>query len=382
MPASDGERARLAAILSGLADPVMVVAPDGELTLTNEAYDAMFGGAGADLASLGQDGRPLPLEATPRRRAARGEPFTMQFTVTGPDGKRSWYEAYGRPIPSGDGEQGGVVVIRDIAERGLQDEFLALASHELRTPLTSLDGFLQMLLRRLPEDGGDEQIRRFATTALEQARRLRVLVDDLLDATRLQSGKLSLRFERLDLVPLVRKVVERAQVLAQSQTIRLETEPGPILVQGDAGRIEQVLLNLLTNAITYAPDGERIDVRLHREDGRADIQVQDCGPGIATADPPHLFSRFYQVAPGPLGPGRAGPWPVRRQRAGDRPRWHHRCRLNSRPGRHLYRPPPTGRRRSIRLSLIGSTQSRAGLRRRWRGPKIRTEGFVRGAFIR
>ena len=278
MRAGDGERARLAAILSGLADPIIVVAPDGELTLTNDAYDAMVGGVGADLASLGQDGRPLPLEATPRQRAARGESFTMQFTVTGPDGKRSWYEANGRPIPIGDGEQGGVVVIRDIAERGLQDEFLALASHEPRTPLTSLDGFLQMLLRRLPEDGGDEQIRRFATTALEQARRLRVLVDDLLDATRLQSGKLSLRFERLDLVPLVRKVVERAQVLAQSQTIRLETEPGPILVQGDAGRIEQVLLNLLTNAITYAPDGERIDVRLHREDGRADIQVQDCGP--------------------------------------------------------------------------------------------------------
>jgi len=188
MPAGDGERARLAAILSGLADPIIVVAPDGELTLTNDAYDAMVGGVGADLASLGQDGRPLPLEATPRQRAARGESFTMQFTVTGPDGKRSWYEANGRPIPIGDGEQGGVVVIRDIAERGLQDEFLALASHEPRTPLTSLDGFLQMLLRRLPEDGGDEQIRRFATTALEQARRLRVLVDDLLDATCLQSG--------------------------------------------------------------------------------------------------------------------------------------------------------------------------------------------------
>ena len=86
------------------------------------------------------------------------------------------------------------------------------------------------------------------------------------------------------------------QFLADGQAIRLDAATDPIRVCGDAGRLEQVLLNLLTNAIHYAPGTDPVDVRLRRTGGEAEIQVQDYGPGIAAEDLPNLFTRFYQVA--------------------------------------------------------------------------------------
>jgi two-component system, chemotaxis family, CheB/CheR fusion protein len=300
---SEEERARLQAILVSMGDAVLVVDRSGEPVLTNAAYERMFGGPNADFVPRDESGLPLPPEATPRRRAAAGEPFTMSFTLIKEDGSRCWFEANGHPIRPDGQPQGSVVVIRDITDRSLrrlQDEFLALASHELRTPLTALDGYLQMLLRELCRAGepDDAPTRRYATTALNQARQLGRLSRDLLDVGRLQSGRLRLALETVDLVPLVRQTVELARSLARGQAIALDADDGPLPVRGDPGRLEQVLLNLLTNAIQYAPDTERIDVRLRRDGPWAAIEVQDYGPGIAAADLPHVFTRFYRAQPG------------------------------------------------------------------------------------
>ena len=181
-----------------------------------------------------------------------------------------------------------------------------MATHELRTPLTALQGYLQMLSRSLGDDAG--RAREYAGLALGQTRRLADLINDLLDASRLQTGKLSMCLEPVDLAPLVTRVVEVARPLTHGQTISLDAD-APLVATVDPGRIEQVLLNLLTNAITHAPGADRIDVRLRRGDGEAVLQVQDYGPGIPAADLANLFSRFYQVshsgqpAPGGLGLG-------------------------------------------------------------------------------
>ena len=187
---------------------------------------------------------------------------------------------------------------RDTPGVYLRDEFVAVVSHELRTPLTVLLGYLEMLQRRLLPSGDDVSLR-YASRALSQTRRLADLIGNLLDVTRFEHGKMQLELEPIDLVPLVAQAVDIGRSLSDGQSIDLDIGAAPIEVRGDAGRIEQVVMNLLTNAIKYAPETDRIDVRLCADDRDALLEVHDYGPGIPAADLPNLFSRFYQVADAP-----------------------------------------------------------------------------------
>ena len=291
------ERAQLAAILASIGDGVLVVDHTGTPLLTNAAYDQMLGSATAHPEDM--DGAPLPTAMLPQQRIAQGESFTMQFALTAADRTQRWFEANGRPV-QGALPARGVVVIRDITapsrQRRLQDNFVSLASHELRTPLTAILGNLQLLLTQLHPEPEDERARGHATVALRQAHRLATLVHDLMDVARLETGKLTLNLGPVDLAALVAQAVETAQSLTQGQAISLTVEATPLLVTGDAGRLEQIVLNLLTNAMTHAPGSARIDVRLKREgDETALIEVQDAGPGISEADLEQLFTRFSQV---------------------------------------------------------------------------------------
>src|SRR5437763_1258810 len=135
-------------------------------------------------------GRGRGATGPPRARAARGETFSLEFTLPAADGTRRWYEANGQPLgdPAAGGEGGAghaVVVIRDITlssqHRRLQDEFLALASHELRTPLTAIQGYLDLLQPLLHRSGADEHLALYATKAQHHVRRLVALVGDLVD---------------------------------------------------------------------------------------------------------------------------------------------------------------------------------------------------------
>ncbi len=305
---SEQTRVQLEAILLSMGDALLVVDATGTPVLTNAAYTAQFGDARVGQAADDDEGQPLPRDATPPQRAAGGVAFTQHFTRTAPDGTRHWFEATGQPIRSVGTELGGVVTIRDITDRSLhrlQNEFLLLASHELRSPLTAQFVALQMLAKLLEPPSGkpdaatnprEVRLRTGVRIALHQAERLRVLANDLLDVGRLQSGKLHLRVQSVDLGALVTQTVEAVQW----RSIVVDVPKSPLLVSGDAIRLEQLLSNLLTNALTYAPDSPRIEVRLREvagaartdEDREAELQVQDFGPGIAAADLPHLFTRF------------------------------------------------------------------------------------------
>ncbi len=341
------QKAQLEAILTGLADAVLVVTPEGQPLLMNAAYRRLFGvgevdagrdgtpldaGDGPPTVMADEQARPLAPGATPQARAARGETFSMTFTLVAPSGgERRWLEASGQPVMGDAAQQWGVVVIRDITERSLrrlQEQFTALASHELRTPLTSVKGYLQMLAKSLTEQPGNERPLRYVQTALGQTERQMRLIEDLLDVARLQSGKFSLQREPLRLDTLLEQAVEAGQVLSQRQQIALtiagsetaaadsDVDDGaradgePLWVNGDAARLEQAVLNLITNAIRYAPDSDRIDIRLSRVDGAAvdratalaEINVQDYGQGIAAGNLAAVFTRFYQVSQGTTRP--------------------------------------------------------------------------------
>ncbi|WP_437805149.1 CheR family methyltransferase [Sorangium sp. So ce1078] len=296
----EAERARLYAILRSMGDGLLVVDSAGRPLLTNNAYQQMFGDSRPILHD--EKGRPLLYNETPEQRASRGERFQMEFSVPAIGGMSRHFEATGHPVgapgaPAGETAERGVIVIRDITERSIrkmQDRFLAMASHELRTPLVPLHGYLDMLLSLLPKDG-DPRLHRFASLARSQGERIERLVDDLVSSTRIQTGKFQLKLEDVVLAPLVTHAVETAQTLGARPKIYVDLPAESMRVRGDAARIEQVLMNLLGNAFRHAGGTPRIDVRLRRAGGGAELDVEDYGPGIPPSDVPHVFSSFYQV---------------------------------------------------------------------------------------
>jgi excisionase family DNA binding protein len=189
-------------------------------------------------------------------------------------------------------------VAREAAEAALRsrDEFLATASHELRTPITVLSGQAQLALRRLTRYGELEPER--AARTLEaitgQADKLSRLVSQLLDLSRLEAGKLKLELERTDLALLVDQVVCNAREWSDQHPISFDG-PTSLEIQVDALRLEQVVTNLLDNAIKYSPEGGEIDVRLTRMGGGVEIAVRDHGLGIPPERREQIFERFYQA---------------------------------------------------------------------------------------
>ncbi len=294
--AHEAARMRLSVLLSSMADAALAVDHEGHVVLTNAAFERLFGPDGAGLQPEDEEGRPVAPEETPQQRAARGETFTMQFTTRDSAGARHWFEAVGQPVAASTTEA-GIVTIRDITERNLrrlQTQFVAAAAHELRTPLTALQGSLQMLDRGAGAVLSEPQ-RQLLDIALHEAQQLHALTEDLLDVERLDLGQFHTARERLDLADVVRRAVRTVQPLAEGREIVLAPFEGNLPVNGDRLRLEQVMVNLLTNALTYAPDSRRIDVRLSRVESEAQVEVQDYGPGIAAEDQAHLFDRFYQA---------------------------------------------------------------------------------------
>src|SRR5829696_5495897 len=289
-------RHQFEATLSAMGDAVMVVAPDGPLALTTAAFDQFFGPS-RTFVPEDELGRPLPEMDWPQRRAANGESFTMLFTLRQAEEARRWFEGSGQPLLINGVQQGGVVVIRDVTDRSLrhlQEQFLAVAGHELRTPLTALSLSIDLAARRV-ENLDDQRLRQHIARAAGQTRRLTELAHEIVDVVRLTTATLPIERAPLDLSDLSRRVVDTIQVIAGEQPVTLQGDDAPIVISGDARRIEQVLLNLLVNAVTFSGGSGPIDVSLRQAEGFAEVAVHDHGPGIPAHVLPHIFDRFYRV---------------------------------------------------------------------------------------
>ena len=181
-----------------------------------------------------------------------------------------------------------------------RDEFLSVASHELRTPLTSVKANVQIANRRMreaassPEAG--QRTSQILARADRQVDRLIRLVDDLVDASRIQSDRLELRRRRLDLREVVREAVEEQRQLTSPARLRLELPDRPVVVDGDADRLGQVVTNYLTNALKYSPESAPVVVRVERDAAaRARVSVRDEGPGVPPEEREEIWRRFYRA---------------------------------------------------------------------------------------
>jgi len=174
-----------------------------------------------------------------------------------------------------------------------QDEFLSIASHELRTPVAAVKATAQLAQRAI-QRGHYDPLR--TTAYLEgiarAADRLASLVDDLLDISRLRTGRLKLRPETMDLVALVREIVDRYASTSTTHHFKLTTPREQVSIEADPLRIEQVMDNVLSNAVKYSPDGGDIAVRMWRDDGGVALSVADQGIGLPAGHETRIFETF------------------------------------------------------------------------------------------
>ena len=180
---------------------------------------------------------------------------------------------------------------RDELDR-LKDEFVLTASHELRSPLTSVQGFAELLM--LERESLTPRQAETVEVILDNCRHLVRLLNDLLDLARSDAGRLSIRPQPTEVAPLVEDVVRtmRAQTEASSQSLTEQVEPGLPLINVEADRIRQILVNLLTNAHEYTPEGASIGVAARADGAEVEISVSDNGPGIPPDQLQRIFERF------------------------------------------------------------------------------------------
>jgi PAS domain S-box-containing protein len=172
-----------------------------------------------------------------------------------------------------------------------KDEFIALASHELKTPLTTIKGFLQIIAKKNQDTVG----KMFVDKSLHQVERLSALISDLLDVSKIEAGKLQFQNEPLDIVQLVKDVMETFPYTNKSHQIIFDDPQGQFIVVGDRQRLEQVVINLLTNAIKYSPKANKVYVGMKIEGALITVTIKDEGIGLKEEHLTKIFNRFYRA---------------------------------------------------------------------------------------
>ncbi len=182
---------------------------------------------------------------------------------------------------------------RSEAERAarMKDDFVSTLSHELRTPLNAILGWIGVL----KQQQSPETLAKAIDVIDRNSRRQSQMVDDLLDVSRIMSGKLRLDVQRVDVASVIEEAVASAQPAADAKGVRLVKVLGSAaIIQGDPGRLQQIVWNLVSNAIKFTPRGGLVQVTLRKVDSHVQVQVSDSGQGITADVLPHVFQRFRQ----------------------------------------------------------------------------------------
>jgi PAS domain S-box-containing protein len=325
---AESAQAHLAAIVESSGDAIFSKDLDGILTSWNAAATRLYGylpeeviGRSVSLLMPPDYADDLPIIMG---RISRGERVERYETVRQrKDGTLLDISLIVSPVRDRTGQiTGASVIAHDITELkraakrqaeialenarlyeeaqaaiGMRDQFLVVAAHELRTPLTSLLAAVQLMQRRLGRSGRlaepDTRALQIVTT---QANRLNRLISGLLDIARLQTGRLSLESAPLDLGALVGSTLADLEPMLSDHPLDVELPADPVWIEGDALRLEQVLVNLVGNAAKYSAAGAPIRVRLVSEGAQVYLHVSDQGIGVPASALPYLFSRFYRAS--------------------------------------------------------------------------------------
>jgi signal transduction histidine kinase/CHASE3 domain sensor protein len=275
------------AVFYAIADGVLLSDPFGRVTAMNRALEALTGWTEAE---------------------ARGRPYAEVLPIATDQvgGPGDLVSRYGRKVPVAVSSApifdargrvvGGVDVIRDVSKEREIDEvksaLISTVSHELRTPLTLIHGFAELLVLR---DMPVERQRSSAVEILDASRRLARLIDDLLSVSRMESGRLVLDPRPLDLAAVVERILSPFRAMAAKHTLRTKLPGNLPVIWGDPDKVEQILTNLVGNAIKYSPGGGEVLVTVDHDGDTVQVSVRDQGIGMSPRDMGQLFEKFYRV---------------------------------------------------------------------------------------
>jgi signal transduction histidine kinase len=275
------------AVFYAIADGVLLSDPFGRVTAMNRALEALTGWTEAE---------------------ARGRPYAEVLPIATDQvgGPADLVSRYGRKVPVAVSSApifdargrvvGGVDVIRDVSKEREIDEvksaLISTVSHELRTPLTLIHGFAELLVLR---DMPVERQRSSAVEILDASRRLARLIDDLLSVSRMESGRLVLDPRPLDLAAVVERILSPFRAMAARHTLRTKLPGNLPVIWGDPDKVEQILTNLVGNAIKYSPGGGEVLVTVDHDGDTVQVSVRDQGIGMSPRDMGQLFEKFYRV---------------------------------------------------------------------------------------
>ncbi|MCP3763226.1 cell wall metabolism sensor histidine kinase WalK [Domibacillus sp. A3M-37] len=289
------EKEQLSSILSSMADGVITLDQDGDVLITNPParqflhdwnFEKKTNGAKKETPTLLQD---LFKEAVKTETEQEGE-LTMQG--------RS-YVIIVSPLYNADSVRGAVTVVRDMTEERrldkLREDFIANVSHELRTPISMMQGYSEAIVDDIAAT--EEEKREIAQIIHEESLRMGRLVNELLDLARIQAGHITLNKADTALDPFLQRVTNKFQGLAKEKNIFLsaEMDHSETVAAIDEDRIEQVLTNLIDNALRHTPENGHVTVVHEVKDDFHLIQVEDSGAGIPEDDLPFVFERFYKA---------------------------------------------------------------------------------------
>lgn len=288
------------AVLESAGDGILMMDVAGETVIANERWTELLGGMGleaaAALTQADGDGATFT-EVTASWLANPDRIWAMDFEGFDPYRR---FRCYTAPVRDRDGAAlGRIVVLRDVTQESeaerMRSALIATVSHELRSPLTAIAGYTDTLLQGGPWDA--ETQRELLEIIARSAATLASLVDNLLDAAKMEVGLLPLEREPVRVERIAQRLVTNRRALTTTHTLLVQAEPGLPLADADPLRVEQVLANLLDNAIKYSPQGGTVTVSITADtDTMLTVSVHDEGIGIAPDHIPHLFDRFYRVA--------------------------------------------------------------------------------------
>lgn len=303
------EKRRTEALLDAVADGILILRADHRIERCNPAFARMYGLPVAQIVRRRHEEiirwKRIEQGMTLEEAVAGGWPLTPQATFYT---QGDLLRAVEPPLPVGityapllnpEGSLLNIIAsVRDITHFREADElkatFVSIVSHELKTPIALIKGYVGTL-RREDATWDPEFVQESLSIIEEEADRLAELVENLLEASRLQAGGVALEKNEVDLPALARRLVERFATQSDRHTFEVHFPEGFPLVWADERRLEQVLSNLLSNAIKYAPGG-KVVVSGQVRGEQVVVCVSDEGPGIAPADLPHIFDRFYRAS--------------------------------------------------------------------------------------